>query len=158
MKSPDSKLKLYLDTTIPSYVFALDSPERMAVTRRFMRLLADPGYEMVISDIVIREINRATQPKRDLLLEVVRGIPILAATAQSDSLAEAYIQAGALPRGSIEDAMHVAIATLYNVDALISWNFGHLVNIRRAKAIATVNASKGLPHIEILSPEEVIPE
>ena len=35
MKLAHSKLKLYLDTTIPSYVFALDVPERMEITRRF---------------------------------------------------------------------------------------------------------------------------
>src|SRR5205807_5935939 len=152
MKVP-KKLKLYLDTTIPSYVYALDSPERMEVTRRFIRL-GHQNYEMIISDVVVREISRALEPKRSLLYEVVKDMPILSSSAQSDALAEAYIKAGALPGGSIGDAMHVAIATLNQMDALVSWNFGHLVNIRRRQAIAAVNAEKGLHRIEILSPEE----
>ena len=155
MKS-SQKLRLYLDTTIPSYVFALDTPERMEITRRFMRL-GHVNYEMIISDVVITEINRAAEPKRSLLFDVIKGFPILHSSYESDELAEAYIQAGALPRGSIEDAMHVAIATLNRVDALVSWNFGHLVNIRRRKAITAVNLDKGLQPIEIFSPEEVIP-
>ena len=151
-----TKLTLYLDTTIPSYVFASDTPERMLITQRFMRLIDNPDYELVISDIVIREIHRAALPKRALLSGVVKGLRILPSTPSSDLLAGAYLTAGALPPSSLEDALHVAIATLYNVDALISWNFGHLVNIRRAKAIATVNAQRGLSHLAIVTPEEVL--
>src|SRR5437899_1780858 len=116
MKPDSKKLRLYLDTTIPSYIFATDAPERMAITRRFMNLSHDPGYEMLISDVVIREIERAAEPKRRMLLDGVKELPILFSTPQSDELAEAYIQAGALPRGSLEDAMHVAVATYYGVD------------------------------------------
>ena len=151
-----TKLRLYLDTTIPSYVFATDAPERMEITRRFIRL-GHLNHEMIISDVVVREISRASEPKRSLLFEVVKGMLILSSSTQSDDLAKAYIQAGALPRGSMEDAMHVAIATLHQIDALVSWNFGHLVNIRRKRAIGAVNTKRGLPQIEILSPEEVMP-
>jgi predicted nucleic acid-binding protein len=156
MKPAPARLKLYLDTTIPSYVFAEDSPERMRITQRFMGLAHAPAYELVISDIVIREINRANAQKRSLLLGVVKDLRILPAIPEANVVAEAYIAAQALPRGSFEDALHVALATLYNVDALVSWNFGHLVNFRRAKAIAAVNADRGLPHIEIVTPEAVL--
>src|SRR5579864_2255046 len=117
-------LRLYLDTTIPSYVFATDARERMEITKRFMALAFNPSYEMLISDVVIRELNRAAEPKRQLLLDVVREFPVLLSTAESEELAEAYVREGILPRGSFEDARHVAIATLNAVDALISWNFG----------------------------------
>jgi len=51
MKGP-KKLKLYLDTTIPSYVYALDSPDRMEITRRFMKLRLLRDYEMLISEVI----------------------------------------------------------------------------------------------------------
>lgn len=121
-----------------------------------MALAFHPSYEMLISDVVIRELNRAAEPKRQLLLEPVKGLPVLFSTAEPEELAETYVREGILPRGSLEDARHVAIATLNAVDALISWNFGHLVNIRRAKAIAFLNAKRGLPHVEIVSPHEVV--
>ncbi len=119
--------------------------------------LGQSEYEMIISDIVVKELKRAAEPKRQWLLESVKDIPMTTSTLESFELAGAYVQAGALPPASFDDAHHVAIATLSKVDALISWNFGHLVNIRRAKAIAAINASRGLYHIEILTPEEVIP-
>jgi predicted nucleic acid-binding protein len=155
MKSHPTKLKLYLDTTIPSYVFAFDSPERMALTRQFMRV-GQSQYQMLISDVVIREINRAVEPKRSQLLETVHGIEVLVASPLADKLAEAYIKEGALPRGSWEDAMHVAVATLAQVDAVVSWNFGHLVNIRRKKSIARINEKNHHRQIDIVTPEEVL--
>jgi predicted nucleic acid-binding protein len=111
---------------------------------------------MLISDVVIREINRAVEPKRSQLLETVHGIEVLVASPLADKLAEAYIKEGALPRGSWEDAMHVAVATLAQVDAVVSWNFGHLVNIRRKKSIARINEKNHHRQIDIVTPEEVL--
>jgi hypothetical protein len=156
MLTSKSKLTLYLDTTIPSYVFATDAPERMEITKRFTAMALEPECEMLISDVVLREISRTAEPKKQWLLDVVCKFSVLLSTAESEDLAETYIREGILPRGSIEDARHVAIATLNHVDALVSWNFGHLVNVRRSKAIAAVNARRGKPHIEIVSPQEVI--
>jgi hypothetical protein len=155
MKVP-KKLKLYLDTTIPSYVFALDSPERMEITKRFMLLRRSPAYEMVISEVVLWELGATPEPKRVLLMEQVSGLPVLLMSPEADHLAKAYIRHDILPASSINDARHVALATLDNADALISWNFSHLVNIRRVKAMNEFNERLGLPHIEIVTPEEVL--
>jgi len=151
-----NRLRLYLDTTIPSYVFAVDAPERMEVTRAFMRLRNSSQYEMLISEVVVKEILATAEPKRTLLLEVIADLPVLVLTPQAMTLAQAYIDSGILPRGSIDDARHVAIATLNEVNALVSWNFGHLVNIRRTKAMNALNQKAGLPHLEIITPEEVV--
>jgi len=150
------RLKLYLDTTIPSYVFALDSPERMEITRRFMKLRFLPAYLMVISEVVLWELGAARELKKVLLMEQVAGLPVLPMNHAANHLAVEYIRQGILPLGSIDDARHVALATLNNMDALVSWNFGHLVNIRRSKAINDVNEVWRLPHIEIITPEEVL--
>lgn len=77
-------------------------------------------------------------------------------TKDADALAEAYIEAGVLSRSSVEDAQHVAIATLNNLDAVVSWNFKHLVNLRRIKLVNAVNEQMGYKHIEIISPLEAI--
>ena len=155
MKTPQ-KLKLYLDTTIPSYVFALDSPERMEITRRFMKLRFLPAYEFVISEVVLDELSAAREPKKVLLIDQVAGLPVLLMSSEANHLAEAYIRHKILPIGSINDARHVALATLNQADALVSWNFGHLVNIRRSKGINELNEQFNLPHIEIVTPEEVL--
>jgi predicted nucleic acid-binding protein len=156
MMNPTKRLRLYLDTTIPSYVYALDSVERMEITRRFMRARYSPAYEMVISEVVLWEIEAASEPKKALLLTQVEGLPVLPMTPEADRLAVEYIRRGILPPRSINDARHVALATLNGVDALVSWNFGHLVNIRRSKGINELNKEMELPAIEIITPEEVL--
>lgn len=155
MKWQDSKLKLYLDTTIPSYVFATDTPQRMAVTRHFLRLGRE-RHEMVISDVVLEEIQAAAEPKRSLLFEQVQHLKVLPMTSEAAHLARIYIQMNILPKSSFDDVRHVALATLNRVDALIIWNFSHLVNMRRTKAINLLHSNMNLQPLAIVTPEEVL--
>ncbi len=155
MKEPKT-LRLSLDTTIPNFVYALDSPERMMITRRFMLLRRSQAYEMVISAIVIDELMRAPESKRELLLAQVDGLELLQITPEAEHLARLYIRNKILPARSLDDARHVAVATLHRVDALVSWNFGHLVNVRRTMAIHELHALMGLHIINIVTPEEVL--
>jgi hypothetical protein len=74
------------------------------------------------------------------------------------SLANEYVAARVIPVSSRGDARHVAIATLAGSDALVSWNFRHLVNLRRKRLVHSVNIRLGYPLIELVSPEEVLYE
>jgi len=71
-------------------------------------------------------------------------------------LAGRYLAEGILPANMLVDAQHVAIATIAQVDALVSWNFRHMVNLPRIHRYHAVNAKLGYPTIEIRSPREVI--
>ena len=55
------------------------------------------------------------------------------------------------------DAMHVSIAVIYELDVLVSWNFTHLANINRERKIAVVNQSEGYFYpLRITTPLEVM--
>jgi predicted thioesterase len=71
-------------------------------------------------------------------------------------LAKAYVDSGAVSVGYQDDAIHVAAATISRVWAVVSWNFKHLVNIRRENIFNSVNVLHGYPSIRIISPLEVI--
>jgi hypothetical protein len=43
------------------------------------------------------------------------------------------------------DALHIALATAARVDVLVSWNFTHIVNLRRIHAFNAVNLKQGDP-------------
>ena len=58
-------------------------------------------------------------------------------------------------RGEMTLALHIALATVARVDVLVSWNFKHIVNLRRIHAYNAVNLKKGYPLLEIRSPWEV---
>lgn len=56
----------------------------------------------------------------------------------------------------LADAQHIAMASVANVDALVSWNSRHVVNLPRIHGYHGVNAKPGYPTIEIRSPREVL--
>ena len=71
-------------------------------------------------------------------------------------LADKYIMEFALPKGSIDDSIHVAVASIYEMDALISWNLNHLANLRRMEKFNEINLKVGYhKHLEIITPMEV---
>jgi len=149
-------LKLYLDTSVPNFLFVQDAEDKRKITEELFRPEIRNQYEFYISAVVIREIEGAQFYKQQELQEALSGIEILELTKEADLLAEAYVRAAALPRSSFEDAEHVAIASINNLDAVVSWNFKHLVNLRRVKLVNLVNEEMGYKHIEIISPQEVI--
>ena len=57
---------------------------------------------------------------------------------------------------SKEDCIHIATATINNIDVLVSWNFKHIVNIQRIRGYNTVNMKNGYRAIDIRSPKEVV--
>jgi hypothetical protein len=71
-------------------------------------------------------------------------------------LVESYLNNKAISNKFIEDAYHIAYATIFNVDVLGSWNFKHIVNLERIKKYNAVNLLNGYKIIEIRTPKEVI--
>ena len=81
---------------------------------------------------------------------------VLQDTAVSAELAEAYIERGVVGPGSRADALHVALATAGGADVIVSWNFRHIVNLRRIRLFNAVNIEYGYGTIEIRTPKEVL--
>ena len=55
-----------------------------------------------------------------------------------------------------DDARHVAICTVHRVNHLVSWNFKHLVNVRRSAGFNAVNLLQGYSPVSIVNPKELI--
>lgn len=75
---------------------------------------------------------------------------------ESRELAEAYIKEKALGKASLDDAYHIAIATVNRLDVLVSWNFRHIVNYDKLRLFNSINFRYGYPMIDIRSPKEFI--
>ncbi len=107
---------------------------------------------------MLTEIARASEEKRTLLLDVIREYtPVkLELTKEVIVLAQKYLDAGVLPARAVEDARHAAVATVHEMDALISWNLSHLANLQRMERINGMNLIEGYSKkIEIITPMEV---
>jgi hypothetical protein len=115
-------------------------------------------YRIFISDIVIQEIGRADNEKKLLLLKVVEEYKpeSLEINDETGYLAQEYISNGVIPQNKLDDATHAAVATIHELDALISWNLRHLANFRRMEQINGINMKNGYSkRLEIITPMEV---
>jgi hypothetical protein len=68
---------------------------------------------------------------------------VLPITSEVESLARAYIEAGVLPERRETDAQHVAVATCFQLDYLVSWNHRHLTRPMKRLQYESVNRLHG---------------
>jgi predicted nucleic acid-binding protein len=150
-------MKLYIETTVPNFLFADDAPEKKAATEKFFKWLKISPDELYLSELVLAELSRAPLPLRAKLLDAAARVDaiVLPITAEAEGLASRYIADGAIPARYRDDAVHVAIAVLNKLDVVVTWNMKHLANVRRIEAINRTNLIMGLGPIRIHTPEEV---
>ena len=156
------KLKVYLDTSIINFVDAEDAPEYMAITRDFFNNYLDE-YDIYISEIVILEIEKTSNPERKkTLLHIVDKYSLKVYAElnnEIETLANQYIKENVISEKKFEDALHLAFSTFYEFDILLSWNFRHLANIRKQMLINAINEKQGYTkQLHLLNPMEVIYE
>ena len=152
------KLKLYIETSTWNFIYADDAPEKQAVTKDFFAALQKGGYEIFVSNVVLLEISRAGEVVRKRLEGLIeRYQPLLLESSQeAKKLAELYVQRGVIPANKFEDALHVGIATVAEMDALVTWNYKHLANFRKAEYFYGINLEQGYSkRLEIITPMEV---
>lgn len=97
----------------------------------------------------------------DFVKELKSNIPVdcyryLELDDESRELAETYLKEKVLGKASLDDAYHIAIATVNRLDVLVSWNFKHIVNYDKIKLFNSINLRLGYPMIEIRSPKEFV--
>ena len=133
-------------------------PKEKDVTLRLLDEVRKGKYEVYISEVVIREINRASKEKAKKLIELINEIVSeeLPIDDEVIELAGRYITEGIIPEKYENGALHIGVASVNNLDAVISWNFEHIVKLKTKKEVTGVNAISGYKDIEIYSPWEVI--
>lgn len=146
--------RVYIDTSVIGGCFDAEfENDSKALFHRFH------NGEMiaVVSGVTMEELEEAPPEVRALALNLPEhAVEIVRETSQSAELAELYVKSGAVPEHSLDDARHIALATIQRVDVLVSWNFKHIVNLNRIHAYNSVNIKEGYSVLEIRSPKEVI--
>jgi hypothetical protein len=111
-----------------------------------------------ISDVVLREIARAEEELADRLRQLLKQLdPILLELDEDmDGLAADFLAQGVVPPSKIEDSQHVAAAVISELDVLVSWNYRHLVNVRRREKFYQISVMHGYyKPLQIVTPFEV---
>ena len=146
--------RVYVDTSVFG---GCEDVEFIAHSRRLVAAMAKGDYAMVISEVTLLELEKAPAAVRAHLERIPESlVEVLSLDSEAEALAAEYIHDGAVGRNERADALHIALATAARVDVLVSWNFKHIVNLRRIHAFNAVDLKQGYPILEIRNPREVI--
>ncbi|MBU1752907.1 PIN domain-containing protein [bacterium] len=132
-------LKIYLDTSVISAYFDFQKPVRQLITQKWVQQNAKE-FDLFASTLVLEEIDQNTDHElREKMLQLLNmlSISILEVNEVIFTLASVYREY-ILPQ-EINDTVHIAIASYYAIDAIVSWNFRHIVNLKTMKAIQEIN-------------------
>ena len=152
--------KLYLETTIPSYLTARRS--------RDLQLAADQQatedwwsfhrqhYECYISPAVLEEVQCGDPAFAAARVERLRGIPMLPETGAVRELSERLLREQIIPAVAADDAAHIAFAASHALDFLLTWNCRHINNPHLLRRIERACAAYGLPCPVIGTPAELM--
>lgn len=149
MATTKMKPTVYLDATIPSYYY---EHRRGSVNQAWRQITAEfwesgrHDYEVFVSDEVVRELEDEGYPeeKRIRCLALIDGLPRLETTDEVTELAIYYAREGAMPSEDMGDAFHLAIATSYRIQYLLTWNCKHLANANKFRHIQVLSARRQL--------------
>lgn len=152
------RLSVYVETSVWSHAFADDAPESREATRRFFEDARKGKYDLFVSDVVLDEFARASKETSRLLRGLVDELSPTFLDFDEDAfaLSREYLQHGVVPVSKVDDARHVAVAVTHELDVLLSWNYRHLVNVRRREMFHQISVMSGYyKPLQIITPPEI---
>ncbi len=153
--------KVFIETTIPSFYYDTRKGAEVMHCRestRFWWGIHSERYELFTSRFVLLELSRAPEAKRKNALTLMAGVNVLPEPADLEDVVAFYIDNKLMPADEGGDAVHLAFASLYKMDFLLTWNCEHLANANKARHIMVLNNRLGLFVPIVTTPDLLIPE
>lgn len=148
------KHRFYFDTSVFGGVFDTEFEKESIILFEKVNL---GQIQCIYSDLTENEISKAPERIRAFFLDLKEDQKqLVKVTPESFQLAQTYISKNVVGQTSLDDCIHIAVATLYKVDVLVSWNFKHIVNVHRIYGYNSVNLLLGYKALRICSPKEII--
>jgi hypothetical protein len=146
-------LRVYSDTSVFGGVF---DDEFKTASSSFFGLVQRGRFELLVSDVTRAEIDDAPAQVKVLFDSLLGRMILIAVDDQVLSLRDAYVAAGVVGHRWLDDAAHVAAASVVQADLIVSWNFRHIVHFDKIRLYNEVNIKQGYRVIDIRSPMEVV--
>jgi len=156
------KKRVYLETTIVSYLTARPSRDliqvaRQELTREWWEERRD-DFDLYISQFVVDEAGSGDAVAAEKRLRILDNLQQLAVTDEAIALGEMLIREGALPEKAATDGLHRALATVHEMDVLLTWNCRHLANAEILGVVNRLIRSRGFESPIICTPDELMGE
>ncbi|OGG52219.1 MAG: hypothetical protein A3F84_03930 [Candidatus Handelsmanbacteria bacterium RIFCSPLOWO2_12_FULL_64_10] len=153
------KKRIYIETTIPSYLAALPSRDLLQAARQ--QITHDwwnnerQKYDLCISVIVLDEVAAGDADAVQRRMPFLKDLPLLDLTEPVNRVAKAIMDSGLLPRRAMRDAVHIAVSSVHSVDILLTWNCRHIANAAIMKELGAVVRGCGYEIPILCTPEEL---
>lgn len=144
---------VYADTSVYGGVY---DDEFSEASVRFFDSVRRGSFQLVLSEIVHRELSFAPDRVQELFQEMLPLALLSPVSEEAVNLQQSYIREGIVTKKSLDDALHVALATVSGCDLIVSWNFKHIVHFQKIPLFNAVNTLNGYNALMIYSPLEVI--
>lgn len=146
---------VYIETTIPSSYYDERPEPEMVARRHWTRQWWDERrhqYSLFASPAVKDELQKGSHSGKAQKLALIAGLPELEITPDIIEIAQVYVERFVMPSAPSGDALHLALATHYKIDVLLTWNCEHLANENKMTHIRRTNALMGLQTPSIVTP------
>ena len=150
---------IYLETTIFNFPFADDAPHYKADTLRLFAEIKAGKFRPFTSEYVPRELEITKDTEKLAKMQALisdYGVTMIPAGPEIERLADVYVSTGIIPAKYATDALHIAAATVADLDYIISLNFRHIVKHKTIIETELINAREGYRRVFIHTPAEVI--
>ena len=154
------KPKVYIETTIPSYLAG--RPSRDLVVAGNQELTREwwderrAAFDLYISQFVLDEAAIGDLKAVRRRMDVLNGLSELEITEAAEQLAEKLIRGGVIPVKAAADAAHIAVAAVSGMDYLLTWNCKHIANAEIMKKIYRLCEAEGFNCPVICTPAELM--
>jgi len=153
------RLRVYIETTIPSYLTAWPSRDVIRLAEQQQTVLwwgRRSEYELVVSELLLAECAGGDAAAAAERLAAVAGLPVLAQKPEAGTLAEALVREVPLPPNAVADANHIALAAVHGIDLLVTWNCRHIANPVLRPRVEAVCRAAGFEPPTICTPAELL--
>ena len=126
-----AKKRVYVESSVISYLTARPANDILKLAKQRQTQMwweERQRWELFISPLVMLEIRDGNPEAALKRIEIAETLPQFPDTPEARRLAVHLLAAGAMPKNSPEDALHIAIATACNADYLATWNQAHIFN------------------------------
>jgi predicted nucleic acid-binding protein len=154
------KARVYIETSVVSYLTARPSRDIVAAAHQQLSLVwwehRRSDFDLVASLLVVNEARLGDPEVARRRLALLEGVPVLEVTETAQQLAVAIVKKGLLPQTAYPDALHIATASVHQIDYLLTWNCAHIANAEILPRVALISERFGLTLPYICTPEELL--
>jgi len=150
----------YIDTSILGYLTAratknLIIAANIEITKDWWESRRN-DFALYISQVVLDEVAKGDAQIAIKRLELIQNLPLLELNQDVKNLAAQFLLKSNLPPKASDDATHIAIATVYGLDYLLTWNCKHIANAQIQKKLSKISTEFGYELPIICTPYELL--